>query len=616
MKKWLHMTGAAMLVMAIFFHTSAALPVTAQSSARSRINRIDPSRFPTIHLEVDVLQADGSFSPDLTYEDFKVIENGILRPVDEANETPTAVDFLVAINGGPILANRLSSKANWQLIKEALLNWVPEAQSIGKGDSVSLVTNAGVKAAHLNTPDAWTAAFNTISPELIEATPSLTSLSKAIEQAIGAPAQTGMKQTVLYITPLMSSGQAKAMDTLAEQAAGAGIQINIWLMAPASAKQPESEAAIQSLADRTGGQVFRLTGREALPPIESYLQPLRRQYEIVYRSRSNQSGTQIVSLEIQSQKIQARSPEANYELSVKAPNVMFVNPIQSVDLTWKQTESGRSVLSPSEIPLELNIEFPDKHPRNLVVSRLLVDGNMVDEKNGSAFTKLSWPTGNLKTSGTYNLQVTIKDELGFSSSTVVLPLEVFVPAPPAANWLEAVSSERLALAVGVILLVAGAAFFTQYRVRKTREAQEALQGRPASARVDSRPLDRPGVIRTITEPNTQPAMTAVTRDRTGWLLPVENSDSITTQPPFRLGDKTINLGSSPIRAQMVISSPSVDGLHARITRKPNGDYWLEDAGSVSGTWVNNSPVSNLGIALSPGDMIRVGKVSYRFELRG
>lgn len=616
MKKWLHTTGAAVLLLAAFIQAAVPMPVSAQSTARARINRVDASKFPTVHLEVDVLQADGSFAPDLTKEDFKILENGVVRPADEAYETPTAVDFLVAINGGPILANRLSSKANWQLIKEALLNWVPEAQSIGKGDSVSLVTNAGVKAAHLNTPDAWTAAFNTISPELIEATPSLTSLSKAVEQAIGAPAQTGMKQTILYITPLMSTGQAKAMESLAEQAAGAGIQINIWLMAPASAKQPQAEASIQSLADRTGGQVFRLTGREALPPIEGYLQPLRRQYEILYRSRCNQNGTQVVGIEIQSSKVQTRSSEANFELTVKAPNVMFIDPIQSVDLTWKQTETGRSVLSPAEIPLHLNVEFPDKHPRNLIVSRLLVDGNEVSEKNSPDFLALNWPTGSLKTSGTYNLQITVKDELGFSSSTVVLPLEVYIPAPPAVNWLEAVSSERLALAVGVILLVVGIAFFAQYRARKTREAQESLRGRPASTRVDSHPLDRPGVVRTIVEPNTQPTLTATARDRTGWLIPLETGDSITTQPPFRLGDKTISLGSSPIRSQMVISSPSVDGLHARIARKPNGDYWLEDAGSATGTWVNNSPVSNLGTALSPGDLIRIGKISFRFELRG
>ena len=84
---------------------------------------------------------------------------------------------------------------------------------------------------------------------------------------------------------------------------------------------------------------------------------------------------------------------------------------------------------------------------------------------------------------------------------------------------------------------------------------------------------------------------------------------------MRLGEDVITLGSSPIRATIVIPSPSVDGLHVRILRK-NGGYWLEDAGSVSGTWVNGTPVSNLGTALAPGDTIRLGKVSYRFELRG
>jgi len=77
----------------------------------------------------------------------------------------------------------------------------------------------------------------------------------------------------------------------------------------------------------------------------------------------------------------------------------------------------------------------------------------------------------------------------------------------------------------------------------------------------------------------------------------------------------MTLGSSPIRANVVIPSPSVDGLHVRVLHRVDG-YWLEDAGSVSGTWVNGTPVSNLGTALHTGDIIRLGKVSFRFELRG
>ena len=592
---------------------AAGVPVVlAQSEARIKINRLDPSKFPNIYLEADIYRPDGSFVSDLGVGDIRVIENGTMRQVDEVRETPNAVDFIVAVNGGPVLGNRISSKTNLQLIKDALLDWVPQAETIGKGDSVTLVTNAGVKATHLDAPDKWTAAFNTLSPELVNATPSLTSLSKAVELAAGSPANPGMKQTILYITPLISSGLAKAVDNLAEQAAGAGIKINIWLVAPLSAKQPESEKAIQSLADRTGGEVYRFTGREALPPVENYLQPLRRQYEIVYRSRVNKSGLQNVILMVQTDVLQAQSIEESFDVTVKAPNVMFVNPPEEVDLQWARQENGTYTLDPPEIPVDIRYEFLDSHPRNIQVTRLLVDGQAVDERNVPPFDRLIWPVTKIKTGGTYSLQVTIRDELSLNNQTVVLPLEVTVPPVPAANWLETISSERLALALGAIFLIIGAAIFTQYRMKQNR-SKPALK--PASTRADTRPVERPAVVVNLSEGKTTPSTLVTPRDTTGWLFSLGDGDNITTQPGIRLSESVMTLGSSPIRANLVIPSPSVDGLHVRILHRTDG-YWLEDAGSVSGTWVNGTPVSNLGTALHTGDIIRMGKVSYRFELRG
>ncbi len=613
MSTWLRKTGAIFLLLVVLNQAVNTRVVRAQALPRARINLLDASRFPSIRLEADINRPDGSFVADLTPSDLMIIENGVQRPVDEVRETPNAVDFVVAVNGGAILGNRISSKTNFQLIKDALLDWVPEAESIGKGDSVSLVTNAGVKAVKLDTPAEWTVVFNSLSTELINATPSLTSITKAVEQAAGAPTRQGMKQTILYITPLMSSSLSKAIDNVAEQAAGAGVIINIWLVAPSSAKQPLAEEAIQSLADRTGGQVYRFSGKEALPPIETYLQPLRRQYELNYRSRSSQGGIQTVVLEVQTDEIQTRSPEETYDVAIKTPNVMFINPVDSVKLEWKATEGTQYVLEPPDVPFELFIEFPDNHPRNLVISRLLVNGDVVDEKNAEPFTDLRWPVTRLKTSGTYDIQVTIKDELGLSNKTVVLPLNVTVPNPPAANVIESVSSERLALAVGAVLLVLVGGAIAYYRSKK---AHEAARKRPASSRVDSHPLERPGTVINLSDSTTRPAITATPRDTTGWLLPQAGGDALSTQPNIRLGENIQTLGSSPIRAQVVIPSPSVDGLHVRITRRPDGTYWLEDAGSVSGTWVNNTPVSNLGTALTNGDVIRLGKITYRFELRG
>lgn len=602
----------AFLIMSIAGQVAGAPAVLAQSEARIKINRLDPSKFPNIYLEADIYRPDGSFVSDLGVDDIRVIENGAMRPVDEVRETPNAVDFIVAVNGGPVLGNRISSKTNLQLIKDALLDWVPQAESIGKGDSVTLVTNAGVKATHLDSPDKWTAAFNTLSPELVNATPSLTSLSKAVELAAGSPANPGMKQTILYITPLISSGLAKAVDNLAEQAAGAGIKINIWLVAPLSAKQPESEKAIQSLADRTGGEVYRFTGREALPPVENYLQPLRRQYEVVYRSRVNKSGLQNVILMVQTDVFQAQSIEESFDVTVKAPNVMFVNPPELIDLQWVKQENGSYTLEPPEIPVDIRYEFLDNHPRNIQVTRLLVDGQAVDERNVPPFDKLKWPVTKVKAGGTYSLQVTLRDELGLNNQTVVLPLEVTVPPVPAANWLETISSERLALALGAIFLIIGAVLFTQYRMKQNR-LKPALK--PASTRADTRPVERPAVVVNLSEGKTTPATLVTPRDTTGWLFSLGDGDNITTQPGVRLSESVMTLGSSPIRANVVIPSPSVDGLHVRILHRTDG-YWLEDAGSVSGTWVNGTPVSNLGTALHTGDIIRMGKVSYRFELRG
>jgi hypothetical protein len=178
----------AFLLMCVSGQVAGVNTVLAQNEPRVKINRLDPSKFPNIYLEADIYRPDGSFISDLTEADFRVAENGTIRPVDEVRETPNAVDFIVAVNGGPVFGNRISSKTNLQLIKDALLDWVPQAKSLGKGDSVTLVTNAGVKAAHLDSPDKWTAAFNTLSPELINAVPSLTSLSKAVELATGSPA--------------------------------------------------------------------------------------------------------------------------------------------------------------------------------------------------------------------------------------------------------------------------------------------------------------------------------------------------------------------------------------------------------------------------------------------
>jgi predicted component of type VI protein secretion system len=76
----------------------------------------------------------------------------------------------------------------------------------------------------------------------------------------------------------------------------------------------------------------------------------------------------------------------------------------------------------------------------------------------------------------------------------------------------------------------------------------------------------------------------------------------------------LTFGSDPQQAICVLESPSVSPLHARLTSGTDGTYSLADAGSVAGTWVNFAPISTLGAHLEHGDLIQIGRVSFRFEL--
>jgi hypothetical protein len=86
-----------------------------------------------------------------------------------------------------------------------------------------------------------------------------------------------------------------------------------------------------------------------------------------------------------------------------------------------------------------------------------------------------------------------------------------------------------------------------------------------------------------------------------------------TNNVFLLTHSEITLGCDPGQAICVIDSSSIEGLHARIVRTSDGSFYVSDAGSVAGTWVNYAPVSKNGAKLEHGDILHLGRVSFRFE---
>jgi pSer/pThr/pTyr-binding forkhead associated (FHA) protein len=69
-------------------------------------------------------------------------------------------------------------------------------------------------------------------------------------------------------------------------------------------------------------------------------------------------------------------------------------------------------------------------------------------------------------------------------------------------------------------------------------------------------------------------------------------------------------------AEIVFSERSVSRLHARVCETAPGLFQIFDEGSTSGTWVNFTQVAQeVGRELHPGDLINLGRVQLRFQMR-
>jgi pSer/pThr/pTyr-binding forkhead associated (FHA) protein len=85
--------------------------------------------------------------------------------------------------------------------------------------------------------------------------------------------------------------------------------------------------------------------------------------------------------------------------------------------------------------------------------------------------------------------------------------------------------------------------------------------------------------------------------------------------PTPLAGKETTFGTDPTQSSQVLDDPSLEGRHALIRRNENGDFFVVDAGTIGGTWVNFEPVGQEAHLLRHGDVIHFGQLVFRFELR-
>ncbi len=100
-----------------------------------------------------------------------------------------------------------------------------------------------------------------------------------------------------------------------------------------------------------------------------------------------------------------------------------------------------------------------------------------------------------------------------------------------------------------------------------------------------------------------------------FLTPLSPSADSAAGSPVPISASELTLGRDPSQATLVLDDPSVDALHARLSRNESGLFCIMDQGSIAGTWVNYAPVTRDGLALEHGDLVHLGRVCLRFTLR-
>ena len=598
------------LILAIGF------PVYAQTDEGSiSISKPDASQFPLVSFFLEAYDSQGSFIANIHMAEVSILEGSTTTQPTGIELIQPGLQVVVAVNPGPMMQNHYAGVSNFEHIQADLQKWAVD-QSFDTPDNFSLATPDGAYAAHLTIPNEWARNIGEyhLDPENLQ--PDANSLAFALDLATDVSPHPYSKRVILYITTKLTEELLPIHVSLMEQARDAGVVVFVWMVGSPAAATSQTSETLTNLAASTGGEFFLLTGPEQLPNLEEYLQPLRFIYQVNYRSTIQESGVHTISAQVKrGNDFELSSEQRNIEVQLLAPNPIFLSPPTEIVRSWNSSgPTEKAVLVPNKILIDTMIEFPDGIDRSIRAARLYVDGALVAENTEAPFNLFIWPLEDYTESATRMIQVEVEDTFDFTTTSIETPVNIFIEAQPE-KWL---STERIiigtailgaAVVFALILLMAGKRFSPRMQIRKIRSVRDPLtQPVPGSGDVlvtrSINPTPLPSIQSAIEPLSAAPAR----------LIKLAEDGQPISGGSISFNKTEITLGSDPQQAIRVLDSPSVSPLHARLYHIGNNEFFIADAGSIAGTWVNYAPVSSQGAHLVNGDLIHIGRIAFRFEL--
>lgn len=604
----------------------SSISARAQTSAYAEIAFVDAQGFPQVKALLDVYDESGKFIIGLNSGDLTLSEDGHSRPVNTLTEASAAVQLVVAVNPGPALAVRDGNAIpRFTKIVEALRLWV-EAQPAESPDDLSLISLSGSLITHAK-PRDWFVSLDAFKPDFRNTTPNLQTLAIALD-TVAATAQPGTKRAVLFITPHMDDQNIDStIAPLIQSAVDSKVRVFVWFVDGDQFFTTASANAFKSLALQTSGSFFAFSNAEPFPDLDVELAPLRHIYELTYTSMVNTSGDHALGIEVDAPQGTISALDQTFSVDVQPPNPILVSPPLQVKRQPSPDDPyNEEALLPAKQTIEILVEFPDGHVRELKRTALLVDGQVVDENTSEPFESFTWDLRPYAESGQHEIVVEAEDVLGLQKSSIGTPVVLTVIPPPRGvqaflgryrDYLVLGAIGLAGLALVVILLrgrVGGALF---KRRRAARQKFEDPLTQPVVV-----PTELPAVSAKNAKSKTAPRRSVWFRpkptirlpDAPAYLTRLTQGGEPASVAPIPVIEKDMTFGTDPVQSLRVLDDPSISPLHARIKRNGEGAFHIYDHGSVAGTWVNYEPVTREGRRLAHGDCIHFGQLMYRFDL--
>lgn len=590
-QSWL--AGAALTFLAAWISFS---PAGAQVRATVGISQPETQEFPTVRLLVSVKDNTGRRIPGLPASSFSAIEDDYLLSEVQVEEVLVGTRQVFVINTGAGLRVRDShGRTRFDFVRSALVDlWrLPQAGLVGV-DDLSLLTGDGLLVQHSQAAAMLASALAFAEPDLEQAEVGLDLLLQGLDFTAD-PGEGALKPgNLIFVTPLVQpSGELSLANAIALARQSGTSVYPVLLAAPESLEDPAVED-LRQLAEATGGEFVFFNPESGLAFLAERILESRVQYLLSYESRASQSGPHAVQVRVTGDGLEAISELRGFEVEVLPPEVTFIQPPLEIVRQSEDPAVEPRALPPTSQPLQLLITFPDRHPRDIQRSALLVDGEVVVQNLRAPFDAFEWDLRSYVVDEQHVLSAMVQDSLGLEASSIEIPVEIHIEA--ASRGLTALQPAVGPLAAVAAILIAGSVLAVGLLAlgRRSRAERSDLAPKPRL-----NPLKRTRMQK------------APVGDAEAHLIPV-----VPQGPAVPLLGLDVVLGRDPSLAAIVLDDPSVDGMHARLIRQAGGRYLLRDQGSIAGTWVNYHLVPQGGTLLEHGDLLQLGRVEFRFEVVG